>query len=229
VVRLTSFVLSRPRSVLVAWLILLAAGGALSLQLDGALKAGGFTDPRGEATLAQQTLEQRFDEPANTLLVVLSASSDSVATHLDAARTALEQAGANSIADYRSHPSWISTDDRTTFLQVGFGQDNTAVQNLVPTLEREVATAVGNDVRVNVTGQPALDYALNVRSEQDAARAEIIALPILIVIRSWFSDRSSRWQSRWFWRQPHWPSAAESATSSRERPTCRSCTATSSR
>ena len=50
------------------------------------------------------------------------------------------------------------------------------------TLEREVGAAVGNQVRVNVTGRPALDDAVNVHSKQDATRAEIIALPFLIVI-----------------------------------------------
>ena len=181
-VRLTGFVLSRPRSVLVAWLILLAAGGDLSVQLDGALRPVVSPIPAARPPWLSKRSNSGSTSPPTQCWWSSRRHRDSVATHLDAARTALEQARATFVADYRSRPSWISTDDRTTFLQVGFRQDDTAVQNLVSMLEREVGTAVGPDVRVNVTGQPALDYALNVRSKQDAARAEIIALPILIVI-----------------------------------------------
>jgi RND superfamily putative drug exporter len=180
--RLTSFAIAHPRSVLALWLIVFIGAGALSIGLNGALKAGGFTNPRGDAAIAQETVERAFGEAPNTLLVVLTDSEGRVAERVDAAAAAARRDGVSGIADYRTHPEWISGDRRTTFLQVSFTTDFTAVQNEVTAIQRDVAAAVGSGVRVYTTGQPALDYQLNVHSKEDAARAEMIAFPVLFVV-----------------------------------------------
>ncbi len=180
--RLMNVVLARPRAVLVAWLLILGASVAFAMQLSGALKAGGFSDPRAEGALAQQTLQGAFDESPNSLLVVLTDESGHVSGRVAAAEGAINGFSPSQVADYRTHRDWISADGRTTFVQAGFSVANTAVQNMVPALESRVAAAVGPAAQVNVTGQPALDYTLNVRSKADAERAELIAFPILIIV-----------------------------------------------
>ncbi len=179
---LTRWAIERPRMVLAAWLLLLAAAVPFALQLEGGLKAGGFSDPRGASAQAQHTLEHAFHEAPNSLLVVLHDDGGHVAASVPAARSAVPVKGVTAITDYRTHPEWLSRDGRTTFFQVGFGSDNTTVQNLVPTVRADVTAKVPGAVRVDVTGAPALDYALNVHSAQDAARAEMIAFPVLFVV-----------------------------------------------
>ncbi|MFD9307258.1 MMPL family transporter [Streptomyces sp. NPDC060048] len=180
--RLTRLVISRPKAVVAAWILLLLLTAPFALQLNGVLKAGGFSDPNGEAARAQSTLTRAFHEAPNTLLVVLHDPSRPVAGQVAAARAAIPDAGVAGVADYRTHPTWLSKDGHTTFVQVGYGSSNTTVQNLVPRLRSNVAARVGSGVQVEVTGAPALDYALNMRSAQDGIRAELIAFPVLIVV-----------------------------------------------
>ncbi|WP_181139322.1 MMPL family transporter [Streptomyces sp. Ru72] len=172
----------RPRTVIAAWLLLLALAAPFALQLEGALKAGGFSNPRGESVHAQRTLEQAFKEAPNSLLVVLHDPSGSVQGAVTQARQAVQRPGVTAVTDERTHPEWVSKDGRTTFLQVGFTGDSTTVQNVVPDVRRDVRAAVGKGVEVDVTGGPALDYALNVHSKEDVTRAEMIAFPVLFVV-----------------------------------------------
>jgi RND superfamily putative drug exporter len=180
--QLISLSVQRPKAVIAAWLLLLVVAAPFALKLEGALKAGGFSNPRGESVHAQHTLEQAFHEAPNSLLVVLHARAGSVGSAVEEARQAAQRPGVTAITDERTHPEWVSKDGRTTFLQVGFSEDNTTVQNVVPTLQREVRAAVGKDVEVDVTGAPALDYALNVHSKEDVTRAEMIAFPVLFIV-----------------------------------------------
>lgn len=180
--KLTRLAVERPKAVIVGWLLLLAVAVPFALQLDGALKAGGFSNPRGESVQAQSTLEHAFKEAPNSLLVVLHDPSGKAGNAVAEARAAVPRAGVSSITDDRTHPEWLSKDGRTTFLEVGYTSDNTTVQNLVPGLRGDVAKAVGKNVEVDVTGSPALDYELNVHSKQDVTRAEMIAFPVLFVV-----------------------------------------------
>jgi len=180
--RLTTFVLARPRTVLTAWVVVLLGSAAFVAGLTGALKAGGFTNPRADAMVAQSTIERAFGEAPNSLLIVLRADSGDVTARVDRAIEAVPRHGVVAVDDYRHHPEWISADRRTTFVKVDFGTDNTTVQNLVPAVQRAVSLGVGHGVAVNVTGQPALDYQLNVHSKEDASRAEMIAFPVLIIV-----------------------------------------------
>ncbi|AVH55811.1 MULTISPECIES: MMPL family transporter [Streptomyces] len=180
--KLIQLSIERPKAVVASWLLLIALAIPFTLQLEGALKAGGFSDPRGASVHAQQTLERAFKEAPNSLLVVLHDKSGNVADEVGKARDAAQRSGVSEIADVSTHPEWMSKDGRTTFLQVGFTSDNTTVQNLVPDVQEDVAGKVGKNVEVDVTGAPALDYALNMHSKEDVTRAEMIAFPVLFVV-----------------------------------------------
>ncbi len=180
--KIVQLAVTRPKAVIAAWLLLLALAVPFALQLEGALKTGGFSDPRGESVAAQRTLERAFDEAPNSLLVVLHSKDGSVEDAVEPAREAVRRDGVSAVTDRATHPEWLSEDGRTTFLQVGFTSDNTTVQNLVPDLRADVRDAVGEGVEADVTGAPALDYALNMHSKEDVTRAEMIAFPVLFVV-----------------------------------------------
>ncbi|PSM41585.1 MMPL family transporter [Streptomyces dioscori] len=180
--KIAQLAVARPKAVIAAWLLLLALAVPFALQLEGALKTGGFSDPRGESVKAQRTLERAFDEAPNSLLVVLHSKNGSVEDAVAPAREAVRRDGVSAVTDRATHPEWLSKDGRTTFIQVGFTSDNTTVQNLVPDLRDDVRDAVGANVQADVTGAPALDYALNVHSKEDVTRAEMIAFPVLFVV-----------------------------------------------
>lgn len=171
----------RPWTAIFGWIVLALLSVPLAMQLGDALKAGGFSDPRADSVEAQETLEAAFGQKPNSLLVVLSAEGDATAAVATAAAVALDH-GADLVIDHETQPSWVAADRGTTMVVLGFDEDNTTVQTLVPELESAIADAVGEAVTVEVTGAPALDYALNHHSEQDAARAEMIAFPVLFVV-----------------------------------------------
>jgi RND superfamily putative drug exporter len=178
---LTQLVLRRPRAVIGAWIFVLAAAAPFAMKLTGDLKAGGFNSPRSEAIVTQGVLKEAFGESPDSLLVVLQDPDGDVTRSLPAAKAAVARPEVTSVTDYTTQPTWLSKDRHTTFVQLGFGVDNTAVQNLTPVLEREVGAKL-DGVQVHVTGQPALDYQLNVHSKEDAERAEMIAFPVLFIV-----------------------------------------------
>ncbi|MEV6699354.1 MMPL family transporter [Streptomyces sp. NPDC051453] len=180
--RVIHFALARPRAVIASWLLVLLVSAPFALHLEGALKAGGFSSPRGASVHAQATLEKAFHEAPNSLLVVLHDKQGKVTGQLPAARKAAERPEVSQVTDVRTHPDWVSKDGKTTFLQLSFHSDNTTVQNLVPTVRDDITAKVGHGTEVDVTGAPALDYALNVHSQQDVTRAEAIAFPVLFVV-----------------------------------------------
>jgi putative drug exporter of the RND superfamily len=181
---LTRLSLRRPRLVIGFWLIVMALSGGLALHLPDAMKAGGFNNPRGSAVIGQSTLEKAFGQAPNSLQVVLHDAHGPVAPAAAAAIHKLRGfEHVVSVEDASTHPSWVSSDGHTTFLQVGFGSDNNTTQNLVPKLHRAAVSAVGDPgVEVSVTGAPALDYALNLQSAKDAKHAEFIAFPLLFLV-----------------------------------------------
>lgn len=178
---ITALAIRRPRTVLIAWALLFVVGALLALRLDGVLSGGGFTNPRAEALLAQETIEETFDEAPNQLVIVVDA--DAPLTPSDVARAAdlTTDAGAETITTPFDQPELGSDDGRTMAIIAGFTQDSTTVQNIVPKLQ---AALDESDIagEAFVTGQPALDYQLNAHSKADALRAEIIVFPVLIVV-----------------------------------------------
>ena len=179
--RFTEFSIRRPSTVVAVWALLFVLGGLLTLRLDGALSGGGFTNPRAEALVAQAVLEEKFDEAPNQLVLVLD-SPDAVGA-LDIARAGAiaRDHGAEAITAPDDQPSLASDDGRTVAVIAGFTGDGTTVQNLVPELQSALDDA-GIAESVYVTGQPALDYQLNVHSKADAVRAELVVFPLLIIV-----------------------------------------------
>lgn len=170
-----------PRAVITAWLIVFVIGGVLALRLDAALSGGGFTNPRAEALLTQQVVQDRFGESPNQLVVVLDDDAALSAGQISDAVQVLEAAGAASVLTPEANPDLVSTDGRTAALIAGFDGSNTAVQNLVPDLQDQLSDS-GLTESAYVTGQPALDFQLNAHSKADALRAELLVAPLLIVV-----------------------------------------------
>ncbi|WP_326691123.1 MULTISPECIES: MMPL family transporter [unclassified Streptomyces] len=174
----------RPRTVIAVWLVLAALCTPLMMGLTGALKAGGFENPRGEDRKGQQALERDFHEPEETLQAVLHDPDGEVTRAVpEAARLAEGSPKVTSVQDYRQQSAWLSKDRHTTFLQLGFDADATTVQGEIDGLRERLDAALGErGVSVKVTGEQALDYDMSVQSEKDTVTAELIAFPLLIIV-----------------------------------------------
>ncbi|MFF1254767.1 MMPL family transporter [Pseudarthrobacter sp. NPDC058329] len=179
--RITRAALKHPRSVLAGWLLILALSVPFALQLDGSLSAGGFTNPRAEALVTQTTVEEAFGDEPNQLLIAVDADAPLGDSSLPQLVEPLKEAGATTIQTPADNPDFLSSDGRTALIMAGFPGDNTSIQNKVPDLQKAVENKIPG-ASVYVTGQPALDYQLNVHSKEDATRAEMIVFPILIIV-----------------------------------------------
>lgn len=180
---LTRAALRRPKTTIALWAVIVALSIPFALQLEHALKAGGFSNPRGDGTVGQAVLEDAFGEPPNSLQVVLQGDAAAIPAAVDAVRDVAEVTPhVVAVTDASEQPAWLSADGRTTFVQIGFDADGTTTQNLVADLRDDLTGAVDPAVTVHVTGAPALDLDLNVQSQKDALRAEMIAFPVLFVV-----------------------------------------------
>lgn len=181
--RLTRAALRRPKTTIALWAVVVALCFPFALQLEHELKAGGFSNPRGDGTVGQTVLEEAFGEPPNSLQVVLRGEPEAIPDAVAAVReVAADLPHVVVVQDASTQPAWLSGDGRTTFVQIGFDADSTTTQNLVEGVREDLAAAVDPAVTVHVTGAPALDLDLNVQSQRDAVRAELIAFPVLIVV-----------------------------------------------
>ena len=179
--RVTRAALKHPKSVLIAWLLILAAAAPFALQLDAALSAGGFTNPRAEALVTQEIVEEAFGDEPNQLLIAVDAPDRLGDSSLPQLTRSLKDAGATTIRTPAENKDFLSADGKTALIMAGFPGDNTSVQNKVPDLQKTVEDKVPG-ASVYVTGQAALDYQLNVHSKEDAIRAELIVFPLLIIV-----------------------------------------------
>jgi RND superfamily putative drug exporter len=178
--RLVEFALTRPKTVLAAWLVIIAIAAVFAIQLDHALTAGGFSDPRSQSATTQTLIQRAFGDEPNQSLVVLEGKRTVTREDIATAERVLRDNGATSIADPQTNPSLASSDGRAVVLAAGFPGSNASVQNKTPAIQAGLDRAVSIDAYL--TGQPALDYELNAHSKDDATRAELIAFPVLLVV-----------------------------------------------
>jgi len=172
----------RARVVIGVWVVLAAACLPFMLRLAGELTTGGVTNPRGDSIVGQQTVERAFHEPPTTLQVVLHDPSGDATAAVAPIRKALK--GFPDVVAVTLRPEWTSADRHTTFLQLGLRTGNDDTQDLLGDLRAGLSTAtdVSSAVSVDVTGAAALDHDLTHQVLEDAATAELIAFPLLLVV-----------------------------------------------
>lgn len=181
---ITSFVRRHAKLVTLVWVMLFALGGLGAAQLNDSVKAGGFNDKNGQSIVGQEVNRNAFDDSESELSVVLKsyeAINPSVLDEVEESIKKLPNIG--DVTDGRQIPQLASDSRQTQIIQVGVDADNTTTQNMVPDLRDAVTEVVnGTQVESYVTGTAALDYDLNIQSQQDALHAEMIAFPLLILV-----------------------------------------------
>ena len=157
-----------------------AAGGALS--------QGGWQIPGSETAAAEELLADRFGEEATAMIVVFTDPDG------DAASDAFQRTVADSMAPVGDDPivdeiitfadvgdnAFISTDGDRTFALARLNVDTEDAVDDAEHLGSLVAVPDGVDTIV--TGIPMVQHEFNVAIEQDLFQAELISLPIAMII-----------------------------------------------
>ncbi|MFF5782788.1 MMPL family transporter [Streptomyces virginiae] len=187
----TRFVTARPRLTLLFALLITAmavvAGGGVADRLG----SGGWEDPGAQSTYATRALEREFpDSEPNLLLLVDSAAGtggvDDPAVAAEAERLTTALAAERGVVGVGSSwraqlPTLRSEDGRQALVVARVqGDEKTAtatLERLAPRFEGE-----HGPVRVSLGGPAAVQREVTRTIQEDLLRAELIALPITLVL-----------------------------------------------
>src|ERR687891_918749 len=180
------------RAVVIAAVLVFAVAGAIGGGVADHLTSGGFEDPSSESERADEALAERFDTGVpNLLLLVTAPGGDVDDPAVAAAGQALteELAAEEGVADVVSYwsegnASPLRNDDGSRALVVARVEGNDdqvedRVTELAPRYER---TAADGGVDVEVGGFAEVFHEVGDTIEEDLVRAEMIALPITLVL-----------------------------------------------
>ncbi|MFI9805900.1 MMPL family transporter [Streptomyces sp. NPDC052301] len=185
----TRFVTARPRLSLLAALLLTAlavlAGGGVADRLG----SGGWEAPAAESTRATKALERQFpDSQPNVLLLVDTGRSsvDDPAVAAEARRLAERLAAEKGVTGVGSYwqsrsPALRAEDGHEALIAARITGDENAMGK---TLDRIAPRYRGTHgpVRVRLGGMVAVRHEMQTIIKEDLARAELIALPITLVL-----------------------------------------------
>ena len=191
--RLGQFITNHSKLVLFGFVGLIIASTFWGFQVFGNLKGGGYDNPNSDSALVQEILESDFGvDPAELIVLVdLPGQADSMTASgpeffplvQDLTDEIAEIEGVESAVNYYmlgSPPQLKSEDGKLIYLLVDL--DNSA--NQAPIVKQIVDDYTGDyrGAEVHVSGFGAVTKAINEQIESDIIRAEIVAVPIVIIL-----------------------------------------------
>jgi uncharacterized membrane protein YdfJ with MMPL/SSD domain len=175
------------------WLPLAALAIVIAMNVaaaswGGELSQGGWEIPGSETERAEALLKERFGASQEQMLVIYRdedadatspAFQEKVAASLD--RVAADVT-VDSVITYGSvpDPSLISDDGHATFAVLNLTQDRAVATADAERLAALVDPPAGIDT--TITGVPLLQHQFNAAIERDLLRAELISLPVALII-----------------------------------------------
>ncbi|MFN2483802.1 MAG: MMPL family transporter [Candidatus Limnocylindria bacterium] len=176
------------RVIPVIGLLVMVAGIGLRQAYGGNLTAGGWTIPGSESERANALLEDRFGAGQASLLVVYrdgnadATSNEFQARVADSLSRISDHETVDSIVTYARVPdaSLISDDGHATFAVINLTVQPEDAIELAPALRDLIGRPQG--METYVTGQPVIEYDFNQEAERDLVRAEIVSIPVALVI-----------------------------------------------
>ncbi|MEU7293419.1 MMPL family transporter [Streptomyces exfoliatus] len=185
----TRFVTARPRLTLLVALVLTAlavlAGGGVADRMG----SGGWEDPAAESTYATEALERRFPGSQPNLLLLVNAGPEGV----DAPAAAAEarklaerldaEPGVDGVGSYWStgSPALRSEDGRQAVIAARIAGEEKDAAAVLDRIAPEYRGAHG-PVEVSLGGGLAVRHEMQVIIQEDLLRAELIALPLTLVL-----------------------------------------------
>ncbi|MGI9030053.1 MAG: MMPL family transporter [Ilumatobacteraceae bacterium] len=188
--RLAHFTVRRRRLVLSFTVLFMVVAVVVGTGAFGVLKGGGFEDPGSESERAAQVLDERFGtEDPNVVLVVTAAGGDIDAPDVSAAGGALTGAvrqvehvvEAASYWELGAPPPLRSTAGDKAMVFAIVDGDDADVEAAIGDL-RTIAAEQAGPIRVEVGGSEAVGIDIATTIESDLGRAELIAIPITLVL-----------------------------------------------
>ncbi|MGV9554847.1 MMPL family transporter [Streptomyces sp. NPDC003522] len=185
----TRFVTARPGLSLLAALVLTVLAVLAGSGVAGKLGSGGWEDPDAESTYATEVLEREFpDSQPNLLLLVGSgrASVDDPAVAAEATRLAERLSAEKGVVGVGSYwrtgaPALRAKDGHEAVIAARITGDE---KTMGETLDRIAPSYRGTQgpLEVRIGGIVAVRHEMQTIIQEDLTRAEIIALPVTLVL-----------------------------------------------
>jgi RND superfamily putative drug exporter len=183
-------VVRRARLTLFGSLVVFAVTMILGGGVFSSLSTGGFDDPGSDSARAVELLEHEFGAGTpNILLVVTADGGDVDAPDASAAGQALSTElsaveGVDEVTSYwtlGSPPSLRSDDGSSALILARAGGEEAAAEATVQRVREKLDGARGA-VTVEIGGAAAIGEAVGQGLEQDLVRAELIAIPLTLLL-----------------------------------------------
>ncbi|MDW8811011.1 MMPL family transporter, partial [Streptomyces scabiei] len=185
----TRFVTGRPRLSLLVALVLTALAVVAGSDVADRLGSGGWEDPAAQSTYATKALEREFPDSQPNFLLLVDAGRVSVDDPAVAAegkrlteRLAAEK-GVRGVASYwqTGAPTLRAEDGGEALIAARLTGDETAANKTLDRIAPELRGTHG-PVEVRVGGILAVRHEMQTTIQEDLLRAEIIALPVTLVL-----------------------------------------------
>ncbi|MGQ4414866.1 MMPL family transporter [Streptomyces sp. SAS_269] len=188
----TRFVTARPRLSLLVALVLTALAVLAGSGVADHLGSGGWEDPAAESTYATKALEREFPGSQPNLLLLVDAGRGSVddpSVAAEARGLAERLAGERGVTGVGSYwqagpsaaPGLRAKDGQEELIAARITGDENAVGRTLDRIAPRYRGAHG-PVRVQVGGIVAVRHEMQTIIKEDLTRAEMIALPITLVL-----------------------------------------------
>lgn len=193
--RLGVLIERRHRLVLVIVGLFIVGGAAFGIGVGGHLGVGGFYAPDDESTLADEAIDDVLPAGPHNLVVVATSTDggDGTAAAVDSAsatESGLEltqflqqEEGINSVVSYWvvQDPRLRSTDGDTALVLARItGDEDERKATLARIYDR--ISGEHDGLTLAPGGQPAVEREVTVRSQEDLAKMELLAAPVIALI-----------------------------------------------
>ncbi|MFD2923284.1 MMPL family transporter [Halobacillus naozhouensis] len=178
--RLASLIVRSYKFLITFWIIAAIGMGYFAIQLPSLLEGDGFrTD--GEYEKVENILQETFDFPASTLLVLFEQgedeSNESFRSTISNKLTELDQLP--NVSSIQS-PLKDESMKKENLAYASLHFDNESL-NMAQVIEN-VKNITGGNEDITVTGAPVISEDINKASQNDLKRAELIGLPFALLI-----------------------------------------------
>jgi putative drug exporter of the RND superfamily len=178
--KLGSAIYKYKKSVILVWVGIIVFFGFFALQLPSVLRGNGF-EFDGEYKQTKEIIEEDFGQHPSSVIVLYEKEGE-----------ASEEKWKSFIKDSFEKAEKIAEDSVSPFQQEGMIKENIAYGLLMFDKEASSMSEEINDIRkvlkntdgikVSITGEPVIVKDLNQASQDDLAKAEMIGLPIALIV-----------------------------------------------
>ena len=171
--------------IVVVWIVMIAIALPFAPQATQVLHSGGFVSPDFESEQAINLLVQKLHFNPTIVQVIFTSqrySADSPAFTQEAQQALIRVLGwseVSGVISFTDNPRQISLDRHAAYANVLLKADPDNAPKLLPELERRLQAVP--DLQTHIGGGPVFFADIQLVSERDLRRAEILAFPFAII------------------------------------------------